>query len=85
MWVVVPPQAMPLVSSSGPSVTDGCSGCDMIDVREVRVRLDAARRHDLARGVDDARRLGGQRPGSRDRRDALALDADVPRAATPRG
>ena len=30
MWVVVPPQAMPTVSSSGPSVSDGASGCDMI-------------------------------------------------------
>jgi hypothetical protein len=30
MWVVVPPQAMPRVSSSGPSVREGDSGCDMI-------------------------------------------------------
>ncbi len=30
MWVVVPPHAMPRVSSSGPSVMEGCSGCDMI-------------------------------------------------------
>ena len=30
MWVVVPPQAMPWVSSSGPSVAEGSSGWDMI-------------------------------------------------------
>jgi hypothetical protein len=30
MWLVVPPHAMPRVSSSGPRVMAGSSGCDMI-------------------------------------------------------
>ena len=30
MWVVVPPHAMPFVSSSGPRVSAGSSGCDMM-------------------------------------------------------
>src|SRR6185503_7153914 len=42
--------------------------------------LDAARRYDLARRVDDARGGGGQRAGKRHRRDALAFDAHVPGA-----
>jgi hypothetical protein len=49
-------------------------------VGQMRVGLDATRRHDLAQCVDDACRRGGQRAGKRHRRDALAFDADVPGA-----
>ena len=73
MWVVVPPHAMPRVSSSGPSVSEGCLGVRHDPVGQVRVGLDAARRDDLARRVDDARGLGGQRAGRADHRDPLAL------------
>ena len=55
-------------------------------VRHVHVRIDAAGHDDLARRVDDARRIRvGQRAGRRDRGDRLALDGDIaPRHALRR-
>ena len=73
MWVVVPPHAMPFVSSSGPRVIAGSLRMRHDPVGQVRVRLDAARRDDLPGRVDDAGALGGQRAGRADHRDALAL------------
>jgi hypothetical protein len=80
MWVVVPPQAMPTVSFLGAEGLGRRVRMRHDPVRQMRVGLDAARRHDLARHIDDARRRGGQRAGKRHRRDALAFDAHVPRA-----
>ena len=49
-------------------------------VGQVRVGLDAARRDDLARRVDDARAVTRQGARQAHRDDLLALDADVPGA-----
>ena len=49
------------------------------EVRQVRVRLDAARDHDLPAGVDDPPRLQAT-VGQPERDDALALDGHVPSA-----
>ena len=48
-------------------------------VRQMRVGIDAPRHHDQPRGVEHPRRVRRQGAGVRHRRDALALDADVPR------
>ena len=49
-------------------------------VGEVGVGLDPARAHDEPRGVDDTRRVAGQRAGSAQHRDASILHAHVPGA-----
>ena len=47
-------------------------------VCQMGVGLDTAGRHDLARRVDDAGALGGERAGRADHRDPLPLHPDVP-------
>ena len=49
-------------------------------VREVRVGIDPARRHDQAGGVDHPRAVTRQGARQAQRDDLLALDADVPGA-----
>ena len=49
-------------------------------VREMRVRLDPARRHDETRGIDDLCRVRGQRSRLSEHGNALALHAHVPGA-----
>ena len=80
MCVVVPPHAMPRVSSSGPRVRPGSSGW----VRMAWARCvwgstppGATIRPD---GVEDPGPVRRQRPGEREHGDALALDPDVPGA-----
>ena len=82
MWVVVPPQAMPRVSSSGPSVSEGVSGCDMMPWARWVCGSTPPGRHDEPGGVDDPGRVAGQRAGSAQHRDASVLHAHVPGAHT---
>ena len=82
MWVVVPPQAMPTVSCSGPRVIDGASGCDMIPW--ARCAWGSTPPGATILPVASMMRADavGSVPGSADRRDALAFDAHVPGADT---
>ncbi len=79
MWVVVPPNAIPRVSSSGPRVIGGLIGMAHDGVRKMSVRIDAARYDDEPCGIDDPRGARRQHAGRHHGRDAFTLDRDVPR------
>src|SRR5262249_52280482 len=75
MCVVVPPKSIPRVSSSGPSVSPGSSGWLMMAWARC-VCVDAAGDHALPGRIDDARGL--ERAWRTERRDALALNPEIP-------
>ena len=74
--VVVPPNAIRGVSSSGPSVNIAPGGCIVTRLDQMGVRLDSAGHHDFARRIDNASRLEAL-VAEADESDILAVDANV--------
>jgi hypothetical protein len=82
MCVVVPPQAMPRVSSSGPSVADGASGWDMIAC--ARCACGSTPPGDTTRAVASMTRTdSAEENPSRDDGDPFSFDAHVPASDSP--